>query len=365
MTDLEALVALNMVADVGSIRLKKLLEFFCKPQKIFEAPLEQLTHIFGIGEKIAHQIHTFKKENLEKEFALAKKLGLRIMNYKDEDYPENLKNISDPPIVLYLKGQLEKEDSLSIAIVGSRRASIYGLSSAEKFAGDLSRVGFTIVSGMARGVDSSAHRGALKNKGRTIAVIGSGFNNIYPPENLELAKEISRNGAVISEFAVNTEPFKQNFPRRNRVISGLSLGVLVVEAARNSGALITVDFALEQGRDVFALPGKVDSQNSFGTNALIKEGAKLVSSADDILEEFGLLEAAVQSKPDAEHPEKVLDNLFSDEPISLDEIVQRTSMRVPEVSAMLLRLQLKKSIKQLPGKQYVRSVDEEEKLSYR
>jgi DNA processing protein len=365
MTDLEALVALNMVADVGSIRLKKLLEFFGKPQNIFEASFKQLTHIFGIGEKIASQIHTFKKEELDKEFALAKKLGLRIMSWEDEDYPLNLKNIYDPPIVLYLKGELKKEDNLSIAIVGSRRASIYGLSCAGKFAVELAQRGFTIVSGMARGVDSYAHRGALKGNGRTIAVMGSGFNHIYPPENLELAEGISQNGAVISEFAINTEPFKQNFPRRNRVISGLTLGVLIVEAARNSGALITADFALEQGRDVFALPGKVDSQNSFGTNALIKDGAKLVSSVDDILEEFNIFDPIVKLKPDSTQSEKVLDNLFSDEPISLDEIVERTNMQVGEVSVLLLKLQLKKLIKQLPGKQFVRSVDEEEKLSYR
>lgn len=286
MTEVEALVSLNMVGEIGTIRLKRLLAYFGQPENILKAPQEKLTVVFGIGEKIAQKIHALKKENLEKEFALVKKLGLKIITQDDQVYPENLKNIYDPPMLLYVKGELKPEDKLSMAIVGSRRASFYGLSCAEKFASDLAGKGITIVSGMARGIDSYAHKGALKAGGRTIAVIGSGFNNIYPPENKKLAEEIAKCGAVISEFPLDMLPKKENFPRRNRIISGLSLGVLVVEAARNSGALITADFALEQGREVFALPGKVDSNTSFGTNGLIKQGAKLVSGVDDILEEL-------------------------------------------------------------------------------
>lgn len=375
MTRLEALVSLNMVSDIGSIRLKKLLEFFSQPQDILKAAPEKLIAISGIGKKIACKIHSFKEEDLDKEFTLAKKQGLKIMTCEDKDYPQNLKNIPDPPIVLYVKGELKEEDELSIAIVGSRRASFYGLSSAEKFATELSGRGFTIVSGMARGIDSYAHKGALKAKGRTIAVMGSGFSHIYPPENKQLAEEIAKNGAVISEFSVDTEPAKQNFPRRNRVISGLALGVLIAEAARNSGALITADFALEQGREVFALPGKVDSGTSFGTNKLIQQGAKLVSCVEDILEEFnfGITPAPEEKERSGEAPkpalagednipnrgledeEDFLYNIIADQPLSLDEIVEKADIGVPRIYDLLLRLQMKRLIRQIPGEHFVRN----------
>jgi len=343
------------------------LGYFGTPQKILEAPQDKLVAVSGIGYKIANKIKNFKKEALDKELKLAAKLGIKILLQDNMDYPQNLKNIIDPPIVLYLKGDLKEEDKFSIAIVGSRRASFYGLSCAERFAADLARQNLTIVSGMARGIDTSAHQGALKAGGRTIAIIGSGLNRIYPPENEKLAEEISRNGAVISEFPLDTEPFKQNFPRRNRVISGLSLGVLVVEAARNSGALITCDFALEQAREVFALPGKIDSDNSFGTNELIKQGAKLVSHPDEILEEFNIgiyedkknLMPKPGNLPLAESPvlcekESVVYNCIKQEPISFDAIIEDTRCAVPEASAILLKLQMKKMIKQLPGKHFAR-----------
>ncbi len=355
MTRIEALIALNLVSDIGTIRLNKLLEFFHKPENILKAAPEKLMAISGIGEKIADKIHSLKKDDLDKELALVKKLGLRILTQDDKDYPENLKNIPDPPIALYVKGRLKKEDKLAIGIVGSRRASFYGLVNAQKFASDLSEKGFTIVSGMARGIDTYAHRGALNAGGRTIAVMGSGFNHIYPQENKELVEEISKSGAVISEFPIEMLPLKQNFPCRNRVISGLSLGVLVAEAARNSGALITADFALEQGREVFALPGKVDSSNSFGTNELIKQGAKLVTCVDDILEEF-ISPARKISAPDKEE-DRIYD-LISGESIQLDELVERANMDIPRISDILLRLQMKKLVQQLPGKQFVRSGNE-------
>lgn len=366
MNRLEALVSLNMILDIGSIRLKKLLEIFHTPENILRASFKELMFVSGIGEKIAAKIYALKKEDLDQELVLAKKYGLRIITQDDLEYPENLKNIPDPPLVLYVKGKLKKEDNFSLAIVGSRRASFYGLSAAEKFAFELSQSGFTIVSGMARGIDTSSHQGALKATGRTIAVIGSGFNHIYPEENLELAEEIAQNGAVISEFPLNTEPLKQNFPRRNRVISGLSLGVLIVEAARNSGALITADFALEQGREVFALPGKIDSQTSFGTNELIKQGAKLVSCVEDILEEFSLTIAKksgnqkkkpVQLKANLDIQEAQLYDLISSQAIHFDELVEKTNLDISKISDILLRLQMKKVVKQLPGKQFVRCAD--------
>lgn len=365
MNRLEALVALNLVAEIGSVRLAMLLEYFNKPQDIFGASLEKLATVSNIGFKIADKIISVQKKDLDREFSLAKKYGLRIISFEDDDYPRNLRQIPGFPIVLYLKGQILEQDNISIGIVGSRRASIYGLHCAEKFAYDLSDKGLTVISGMARGIDTYAHKGALKRGGRTIAVIGSGFSNIYPPENIGLAEEISKNGAVVSEFPLDALPLPQNFPRRNRVISGLSLGLLVVEAARNSGALITADFALEQGREVFALPGKVDSNTSFGTNELIKQGSKLVSCIDDILEELAVpvannyklqenRQVANRACVSYKEDEKILD-LITDSAVGLEELIEKTDMNLSQVSSALLRLQLKGLIKQLPGQHFARN----------
>lgn len=369
MTDLEALVGLNLVSDIGSIRFKNLLSHFGAPEDIFKAPMDRLAKVPGIGEKIAQKICSLKTDELNKELDLARKLGLKIVTIRDEDYPKNLKNIYDPPIVLYIKGDLKAEDDLSIAIVGSRRASFYGMSMSEKFSTELVRSGLTIVSGLARGVDSCAHKSALKAGGRTIAVIGSGFNHLYPPEHRSLSEDISRKGAVISEFPINTEPLKQNFPRRNRIISGLSLGVLVIEAARNSGALITSDFALEQGREVFALPGEVGAMNSLGTNALIKDGAKLVENASDIIEELKpVLESRINTFKQKIFPKEELERktpvieLTEDEDvlyklISLDkgefeQIIKLARVSPAKALAMLTLLEVKGLIQQLPGKTF-------------
>lgn len=368
MTRLEALVGLNLTFDIGTIRLNKLLGFFGTPENILSAPRERLSLVYGIGPSISSGIKSIGQKDIDKEFELAKKLGIRIITQDDIEYPLNLKNIPDPPIVLYVKGELKSQDNISIAIVGSRRASFYGLSSAEKFARELSAKGFTIVSGMARGIDTYAHRGALKQGGRTIAVMGSGFNHIYPEENKRLVQEIAKRGAVISEFPIDAGPLRQNFPRRNRIISGLSLGVLVVEAARNSGALITADFALEQGREVFALPGKIDCATAFGTNGLIRQGAKLVSCADDIIEEFNFdAQECAQKKSGADTfpagltgQEAVLYETIATCPADLDEIIEKTQLDIASISSMLLTLEMKKLIKQLPGKQFMRTKDEEE-----
>ncbi len=358
MTRLEAFVVLNMAGEIGSARLKKLVEYLGKPEDVLRASRQKLTAIPGIGEKIADKIISLNKEDVGKELDLSRKLGLEIITIEDDNYPVNLKNIFDPPIVLYIKGTLKTEDSFAFGLVGSRRPSFYGLSQAEGFSSGLAASGFTIVSGMARGIDTYSHKGALKSGGRTIAVIGSGFNYLYPAENQKLAEEISKNGAVISEFSLNTKPLPQNFPRRNRLISGMSLGVLVVEAARNSGALITADFALEQGREVFAIPGKIDSHTSFGTNELIKQGAKLTTNLFDILEEFVSVpfeKEESKSKESLENSgENRLLNLISFQAIQLDELVERAGMDIPQISDTLLKLQIRKLVKQLPGKQFVR-----------
>jgi len=222
---------------------------------------------------------------------------MKTLHLQDKDYPTNLKYIYQPPATIYLEGSIIPQDQIAIAIVGSRRATDYGLNNAERLGFELAARGIAVISGLARGVDSAAHRGALKAKGRTIAVLGSGLNRLYPPENKNLAREIARSGALISEFTPDTPPERQNFPRRNRIISGLSLGVVIVEAAKRSGALITAGFALEQGREVFALPGKIDSFTSGGTHDLIKQGAKLIESVEDIIEELEPLRNLTKELP--------------------------------------------------------------------
>ncbi len=363
MTYKEALVALNMVNEIGSVRLAKLLRFFATAQEILAAPEHRLI-ASGLSEKTVLKIKTIKPQDIEREFGLIKKLGLRILIQDDPEYPQILKQIPSPPLVLYVKGKIIRQDDFSLAIVGSRAASFYGLSLAEKFAADLAVRGITITSGMARGVDTAAHQGALKVNGRTIAVMGSGFNQLYPSQNKNLAEEIAENGAVISEFCLDEQPLPHNFPRRNRIISGLSAGIVVVEAAQNSGALITADFALEQGRDVFALPGKIDSRNSSGTNQLIKQGAKLVTCIEDILDEYNFKASAqpivknrIKNALDADlsQSESALYDLISGQPVSLDEIAAGLNWDIPRIFSMLLKLQVKKLIRPIAGKQYIRN----------
>jgi DNA processing protein len=298
---------------------------------------------------------------------------IRTITLDDRAYPKNLRNIYDPPKALYVNGTLRDSDDVAIALVGSRRASMYGLEMCEELAFEVALRGVTVVSGMARGIDSAAHRGALKAKGRTIAVMGSGHNDIYPPENKDLYEEIVKTGAVLTEYENDMPPLPANFPQRNRIISGLSLGVVVVEAVRNSGALITANFAAEQGREVFAVPGKVSSPTSSGTNDLIKDGARLVQSADDIMEELSLAEMKpVSGEAKGEIDEKIAKKVkayiynsltederkvykvLSDEPAYIDEILRTTGITPSKMSKVLLNLELKRLIKEMPGKQFVR-----------
>src|SRR3989338_1911204 len=383
MTEREALISLNLIPDIGSVRLKNLRETFGSAPKIFLNSKDSLKRVDKIGDKIASAIAGFSFESLKKELELAEKLKIQVITLRDKDYPENLKEIYDPPICLYVKGGLLPSDVVSLAIVGSRRASYYGLSCAQNFAYSLAGAGITIVSGLARGIDTQAHKGVLKAKGRTIAVLGSGLNRVYPAENKKLAEEIAERGAVVSEFPLNTDPLARNFPRRNRIISGLSLGTIVVEAAKNSGALITADFALEQGRDVFAVPGSVTSATSFGTNRLIKQGAKLVDSIEDIIEELRPelenllknksicpmpgLKTKEQKQPLAieakrggdkvlsEEENKVCNLLDSENARYADEIIENSGLPGPKVMSILLRLEVNNLIKQLPGKMFVKS----------
>jgi len=289
-------------------------------------------------------------------------MDVYTLTLRDEAYPKRLATIYDPPRSLRVRGAFSEQDDIAVALVGSRRASHYGMQSCETLAYELAIRGITIVSGLARGIDTAAHRGALKAQGRTIAVLGSGHANIYPPENAGLYQEISASGAVISEFEDDMPPFRQNFPQRNRIISGLSLGVVVVEASQTSGALITASYALEQGREVFAVPGKIDSLTSRGTHDLIKDGAKLIQSAQDIIDELGLKPVVPHAREETSGGEmkETLDELeqkvygvLSDEPLHLDDVYSRTGLELGELSRVLLQLELKRLIKALPGKRFI------------
>jgi len=291
--------------------------------------------------------------------------NIKVLTLEDEEYPENLKNIYDPPPVLYIRGKIEKSDQKALAIVGTRRASSYGLEIAKKLAGELAALGITIVSGMATGIDSAAHRGALEGKGRTIAVFGTGVDEIFPSQNKELAGQIAFAGALVSEFPLGTKGEKGNFPRRNRIISGLSLGVIVVEGHYDSGAMITAKLALDQGREVFAVPGNVQLDQSKGPHWLIKQGAKLVESVQDVLDELRMVMPAKmpndelrmtnegRNYPELNEEEKKIVSVLSLEPKHLDVISMETKLSIPQVSSTLMMLEIKKVVRQLPGKMFV------------
>ncbi len=281
------LIALNMIEGLSTLNVRELLKYYKIPSDIFKASAAELGRVSGINFKTARAIITFPSSKvLSQELNLIDKHKINIITIQDNAYPSILKQIHDPPIVLYVKGYYLETDKLSLAVVGSRKSSEYGLKMARTISINLAKEGITIISGLARGIDTRAHQGALSAKGRTLAVLGSGLLKIYPPENELLYNKVISSGAVISEFPLNCPPYRYNFPRRNRIISGLSLGVVVVEARKKSGSLITANMALEQGRDVFAIPHRAGFFSSLGTNELIKQGAILIQSAQDIIEEL-------------------------------------------------------------------------------
>ncbi len=352
-------LALSLTPGVGSIFIKRLLDRFQTPEAVFRAPMKELLEIEGLGEKVAREIQRGPLEKaVEKELVLIKEAGAKMITLRDEDYPMRLKDIYDPPALLYVRGELRREDELAIAIVGSRKTSPYGRWFTEKIGQDLARHGVTVVSGMARGIDSVAHMGALQGGGRTIAVLGCGVDVIYPSENRNLFHQIIEHGAILSEFPMGSPPEGGHFPRRNRIISGLSIGVVIVQASAESGSLITAGYALEQGREVFAVPGNVGAEGSRGTNQLIKEGAKLVESTEDILEEIlPQWKREKETPPKAETPvpdlseeEKVLYRLLGESPLHIDAIIRESQLDPGRVSSLLLNLELKGLISQWPGK---------------
>lgn len=365
-------LALSFIKDIGPITVKRLLSVFHSPKRILKASLNELGDVEGISELRAKRICKFNSWNMvEEELKKIKDHNIRIITYADREYPENLRNIDDSPIILYTKGSFIKDDRYAIAIVGSRLMTEYGRIMANKISSELSSLGITIVSGMARGIDTIAHKGAIKAGGRSIAVLGCGLDRPYPDENVELFEALSNSGAVISEFPLGTSPNKENFPKRNRLISGLSLGVLVVEAAINSGSLITADCALEQGKDVFAIPGNITSRQSEGTNFLIKKGAKLVQRTDDILEEIApqlkrLIGSSKNSKEffsknldklEITYEEKAICNILGSEPKHIDTLARETGMPTARLSGLLLGLEIKGIVRQADGKRFYLNYD--------
>ncbi len=364
-------LGLGQVKGVGNVTYKTLIDEFHDPETVFEAPLKRLEEIPGIGKKTAANIKNFKEWDwVEKEIGLIEKQDIVFLTLRHSDFPKALLSIPDPPPYLYVKGTICKKDENAIAVVGTRVPTQYGISAAESISRELACSGITIVSGMARGIDAAAHRGALAAaNGRTIAVLGSGIDVIYPSDNKKLYEQIISNGAVVSEFPIGTAPLAENFPQRNRIISGLVKGVLVVEASEKSGSLITAGLSLDYGRDVFALPGNITSFKSKGTNKLIKQGAKLVEDARDILEELsisgtGIAVAGLKPAPTvpdslrkiqaglSSEEEKIINLL--DEPSFIDTIIQRTGLPAQKISALLLDMELKGLVQQQAGKQFIR-----------
>ncbi|HKS16863.1 MAG TPA: DNA-processing protein DprA [Planctomycetota bacterium] len=296
-SDLESLVALNLTGLVGAALHRRLCERFGSARAALRANRADLRRVHGIGEITSEAIvEAARSGEAAREIELAASEGVSILPFGGPGYPAALGNLYDPPLVLYVRGALEERDLLGVGVVGSREATPYGLRQAGRFGMELAALGVTVVSGLARGIDTQAHHGALRAKeGRTLAVLGSGVGAVYPPENLALSLRIAERGALLSEFPVRSTPAPENFPRRNRLISGLSLGILVVEAGEKSGALITADWAMEQGREVFALPGSVESPMSRGTHLLIRQGAKLAECAADVLEELPAIAPLLKS----------------------------------------------------------------------
>ena len=374
--EIEKWLKLINTDGVGPVTFKKILEKCGSVDKALGASVKELSEIEGIGFKTAEAItRTRDKFDSAGELELAEKLGVRIINIEDEEYPQLLKDIYDPPAVLYIKGTIKKEDNLAIAIVGARRCSLYGEEQAARLAHLLSSAGVTICSGMARGIDSSAHQGAMAGGGRTIAVLGCGLSHIYPPENKKLFEQISQMGACVSELPLRTGPLGENFPARNRLIAGLSLGTIVVEAGFNSGALITAKFACEYGREVMAVPGKVDSPLSKGAHQLIKQGAKLVESVADVTDALGYVgesvkEQVVSAARRAEEKsgatlfdtgrlklndgERTVYDCLNTEPMHIEQIVAESGLQAGSINSALISLQLKGAVKQLPGSFYIR-----------
>jgi DNA processing protein len=363
MNHLEACIALNMIPQMGPVRLRRLLDAFGSAEKILLARTDQLAAIDGVPRALAENISRWQEfADPAAELKKAADLGAHVITAEDDEYPSALREIHDPPIVLYVRGHLKERDRNAVAVVGSRKATHYATESAKKLSFQMAYAGLTVASGLARGIDTAAHQGALAAKGRTIAVIGSGLGELYPPENAELADRIAASGAVVSEFPIDTKPDRQTFPIRNRIVTGLSFGVLVVEAGANSGALISANMAAEQGRTLYAVPGRIDAPAALGSNRLIQQGAKLVITVDDILDDLPLvfrekpdLPAAAPAVDLTPDQQKILEAIGTEE-TSLDSVIATSGLTAAVVSSTLLALEIRRLVKQLPGKRFVKLV---------
>jgi DNA processing protein len=364
---LAAEVLLSLVPGVGPRIRKTLLAHFGSAHAVLAAAPSDLRQVPGIGAKISRAVSQARRElDVTHESELCRQHNIALLAESVAGYPDRLREIPDPPGVLFVRGQMLPSDGLAVAIVGTRHATHYGLDQAERLASGLARAGYTIVSGLARGIDAAAHRGALQAGGRTLSVLGSGVLNVYPPEHVELAAQIAERGAVMSENPPRSPPLAGAFPQRNRIITGLALGVIVVEANERSGALISARHAMEQGREVFAVPGRVDSRTSRGCHRLIRDGAKLVESVDDVLEELGPLATPTprdDGQPAVRHPvelqlnepEQAVLAAVGDDPTSIDDLVVASGLSVPNVLSTVSVLEMKRLIRRVSGNRVIRA----------
>lgn len=364
MSSVRFLLRLSSVPRIGPLKIRALVAHFKDPAKIFEASPRELIQIPGIDKKLASNIvHDVDGQAFaDAQLKRVNKYGARIITCWDKEYPELLKKIYDPPAFVFVLGEFDKRDNCSVALVGTRRPTQYGERIAELFSRELAQLGITTVSGLARGVDTAVHASTLKGGGRTIAVMGSGLDVPYPPENRKLMERIAEDGAVVSEFPMGTKPDAPNFPRRNRIISGLSLGTVVIESAEDGGAMITASTALDQDREVFAVPGNITERRSKGPNRLIREGrAKLVDSIEDIIDELspqlrsGLRKVAgLEQRIELTLFEQQVFDVLSESPTHIDDIAERSNTSTSDALVTLLSLEFKGLIRQLPGKMFVR-----------
>ena len=356
-------LALGRIRGVGGVSFKKITARFADPAAVFRASAAELAEIEGLHRELIHSIANFNDwAEIDKEIQRARAAGIKMIPFSDAAYPASLRAIADPPPLLYVKGELRDNDSRAIAIVGSRSASDYGRRIARDLARGLASFGFTVVSGMARGIDGMAHESALQAGGRTLAVLGSGVDRAYPPEHEMLYRRISDSGAVISELPMGARPIAFNFPARNRLISGLSLGVVVVEATEKSGSLITASLAAEQGREVFAVPGEAGTSRSRGSHRLIRQGAKLVETVEDIIEEIApqlsrrngdAAPASARSLPENSGPAaRQIFALLKETSLQVDQVIEQSGLPAPQVLQVLLDLELQGFVCQTPGKIY-------------